>query len=238
LGTLIGYKIASGPDMKRILIITGNVDLAGELGSTLRQMGFACSTVDNVDSALEMTKHEAPDILLIDAEGISASSWYGIKSELTKIKADLSLPVIALMPKGILDGIASDFDIDDFVVRPFNFSELDARIRRLLNRTKGESAQDSVRGGDLVIDIDKCEVSVKGRLVVLTYKEYELLKFLMHHKGKVFTRESLLNEVWGYDYYGGDRTVDVHIRRLRSKIEDADHTFIETVRNIGYKFTG
>jgi two-component system alkaline phosphatase synthesis response regulator PhoP len=238
LGTLIGYKIASGPDMKRILIITGNVDLTGELGSTLRQMGFACSTVDNVDSALEMTKHEAPDILLIDAEGISASSWYGIKSELTKIKADLSLPVIALMPKGILDGIASDFDIDDFVVRPFNFSELDARIRRLLNRTKGESAQDSVRGGDLVIDIDKCEVSVKGRLVVLTYKEYELLKFLMHHKGKVFTRESLLNEVWGYDYYGGDRTVDVHIRRLRSKIEDADHTFIETVRNIGYKFTG
>ena len=75
-----------------------------------------------------------------------------------------------------------------------------------------------------------------GRLLALTFKEYELLKLLATNKGKVFTRESLLNEVWGYDYYGGDRTVDVHIRRLRSKIEDPTHTFIETVRNIGYKF--
>jgi DNA-binding response OmpR family regulator len=142
------------------------------------------------------------------------------------------------MPKEILDGVDSDFEIDDFVVRPFNLSELVARIRRILNRINNADNQDFIRRGDLVIDSAKCEVSVNGRLVVLTFKEYELLKFLMRHKGKVFTRQALLNEVWGYDYYGGDRTVDVHIRRLRSKIEDADHTFIETVRNIGYKFSG
>jgi two-component system alkaline phosphatase synthesis response regulator PhoP len=88
-----------------------------------------------------------------------------------------------------------------------------------------------------MIDPAKCEVSINGRLVVLTFKEYELLKVLISNRGKVFTRETLLNQVWGYDYYGGDRTVDVHIRRLRSKIEDATHTFIETVRNIGYKLS-
>jgi two-component system alkaline phosphatase synthesis response regulator PhoP len=224
--------------MKRILIIAGNVDSTGELDSALRQMGFDCSTADSADIAVEMAKHEAPDLVLLDAEGLSASSWYGIKSELPKIKSSANLPVIALMPKGILDGVDSDFDIDDFVVRPFSIPELVTRIKRILTRTKNDDGQDSVRHGDLVIDLAKCEVSIGGRLVILTFKEYELLKFLMRHRGKVFTRESLLSEVWGYDYYGGDRTVDVHIRRLRSKIEDADHTFIETVRNIGYKFTG
>jgi len=84
--------------------------------------------------------------------------------------------------------------------------------------------------------MDNCEVTVDGRLVTLTFKEYELLRFLASNRGRVFTRDVLLNEVWGYDYYGGDRTVDVHIRRLRSKIEDSTHIFIETVRNIGYRF--
>ena len=87
-----------------------------------------------------------------------------------------------------------------------------------------------------MIDLARCEVSVNDEPVLLTFKEYELLKFLASNKDRVFTRESLLNKVWGYDYYGGDRTVDVHIRRLRSKIEDSTHTFIETVRNVGYKF--
>ena len=96
--------------------------------------------------------------------------------------------------------------------------------------------EELIRCGDLVIDLAKCEVSLSGRLIPLTFKEYELLRFLASNRGRVFTREALLNKVWGYDYYGGDRTVDVHIRRLRSKIEDPTHTFIETVRNIGYKF--
>jgi two-component system alkaline phosphatase synthesis response regulator PhoP len=87
-----------------------------------------------------------------------------------------------------------------------------------------------------VIDSGKCEVLLGGKAIVLTFKEYQLLKFLAANKGKAFTREALLNKVWGWDYYGGDRTVDVHIRRLRSKIEDMNHSFIETIRNIGYRF--
>jgi DNA-binding response OmpR family regulator len=228
-----------GQVLKKILIVAGNAAGARELDSGLTQMGFACLTANSADIAVEMAKREALDVILVDVESLSASSWYSLKSEhLPKIKSAVNLPVIVLMPAGIFDGIDSDFDIDDFVVRPFNLSELVARIRRIFNRINNADNQDLVRRGDLVIDSAKCEVSVNGRLIVLTFKEYELLKFMMRHKGKVFTREALLNEVWGYDYYGGDRTVDVHIRRLRSKIEDADHTFIETVRNIGYKFSG
>jgi two-component system alkaline phosphatase synthesis response regulator PhoP len=201
-------------------------------------VGFDCSMADSVDNAFEMAKRKAPDVVIMDADCLSDSSWYGIQSELPKLKSSAHVPVMALMPSDILDGVDSDSDIDDFIVRPFRMPELITRINRILNRIKNNDNQDSLRRGDLMIDLAKCEVSVNGRLVVLTFKEYELLKFLMRHKGKVFSREALLSEVWGYDYYGGDRTVDVHIRRLRSKIEDADHTFIETVRNIGYKFTG
>ena len=225
--------------MKNILIIASNSAGAKELDSGLTQMGFTCSITNSANTAVDTIKGEAPDIVIVDADGLSPSDWSSLKSEqLPKIKSAVNLPVIALMPKEILDGVDSDFEIDDFVVRPFNLSELVARIRRILNRTNNADNQDFIRRGDLVIDSAKCEVSANGRLIVLTFKEYELLKFLMRHKGKVFTRQALLNEVWGYDYYGGDRTVDVHIRRLRSKIEDADHTFIETVRNIGYKFSG
>ena len=88
----------------------------------------------------------------------------------------------------------------------------------------------------MTIDLVKYEVTLENRVIELTFKEYELLLYLASNKGRVFTREALLNKVWGFDYFGGDRTVDVHIRRLRSKIEDSEHTFIDTVRNIGYRF--
>ena len=93
-----------------------------------------------------------------------------------------------------------------------------------------------IMSGDLAIDTASCEVSLGGRNIELTFREYELLRFLATNKGQVFPREALLNKVWKYDYLGGERTVDVHIRRLRSKIRDIDHNFINTVRNIGYRF--
>ncbi|MFA5148449.1 MAG: winged helix-turn-helix domain-containing protein, partial [Candidatus Omnitrophota bacterium] len=96
--------------------------------------------------------------------------------------------------------------------------------------------KDTIKAGDLLIDVSRYEVTVNGGKIELTFKEYELLKFLASNKGRVYSRDQLLDKIWGYDYYGGTRTVDVHIRRLRSKIEDRRHTFIETIRNIGYKF--
>jgi len=223
--------------MTRIVILKNNTDGAEELDSGLRQIGHSCKIVSSADMVLDLAKKGALDVLLIDANGLSASAWYNLKMEqVPRIRSVAPVPVIALLPSGTLDGIESALQIDDFIVRPFNLSELAARIRRVTNRANGN--QDLIRHGNLVIDTAKCEVTINDQPVALTFKEYELLKFLMRHRGKVFTRDTLLNEVWGYDYYGGDRTVDVHIRRLRSKIEDANHTYIDTVRNIGYRFSG
>ena len=141
-----------------------------------------------------------------------------------------------MVGKERLDGLDSDPNIDDFVITPCDVTELVLRIKRLLQKTNNTDSSEQIRYADLIIDLAKCEVSVGNRLVVLTFREYELLKFLASNRGRVYTREALLNKVWGHDYYGGDRTVDVHIRRLRSKIEDSSQNFIETVRNIGYRF--
>jgi DNA-binding response OmpR family regulator len=124
---------------------------------------------------------------------------------------------------------------DDFVLLPALPEELVARVRMAVKRRTPE-ASDVIRAGELVMDLANYRVSVGGRVVELTYKEYELLRFLMQNPEKVLTREALLKRVWGYDYFGGSRTVDVHIRRLRSKLEDRGHTFIETIRNVGYRF--
>ena len=106
----------------------------------------------------------------------------------------------------------------------------------LLWKHRRISGKNMIRHGKLMIDLEKYEVSLNGSTLTFTFKEYELLKFLATHPGKVFTRDVILNKVWGYDYYGGTRTVDVHIRRLRSKLEEGPQTYLETVRGVGYKF--
>jgi len=135
---------------------------------------------------------------------------------------------------------ASSFDpamgLDDFVATNAAPAELGLRIRQALWRRTGVDARNVLRCGDLEMDLANYTVQVGGQPVELTYKEYELLRFLAANADRVLNRETLLNRVWGYDFYGGARTVDVHIRRLRSKIEDRHHTFIETVRNVGYRF--
>jgi DNA-binding response OmpR family regulator len=127
-------------------------------------------------------------------------------------------------------------DADDFVRDGATAGELVARVRRILWKLARHDSSDVLQCGELVMDLANYTVHVAGRQVELTYKEYELLRFLAVNRDRVFSRESLLNNVWGYDFYGGARTVDVHIRRLRSKIEDRHLTFIETVRNVGYRF--
>jgi DNA-binding response OmpR family regulator len=114
--------------------------------------------------------------------------------------------------------------------------ELAARLRRAAWRRTGVDAANTLRGGALLVDLANYKVFVSDQAVNLTFKEFELLRFLMTNRGKVFTREALLNRVWGYEYFGGARTVDVHIRRLRSKIETGATVYIETVRNVGYRF--
>ncbi|MEE8419475.1 MAG: response regulator transcription factor, partial [Dehalococcoidales bacterium] len=119
---------------------------------------------------------------------------------------------------------------------PFDITELALRINQILHRTLSADGSEVIRSGPMVIDMISCDVTIYGKRVELTFREYELLRFLAGNKGRVFSREELLNRVWGYDYFGGDRTVDTHIRRLRSKTDDPNNSFIETVRNIGYRF--
>jgi DNA-binding response OmpR family regulator len=145
-------------------------------------------------------------------------------------------PLVLLARPDQLASIDATLPLDDFITAPVASDELALRLRRLLWRKTGLDEASIARAGDLVMDMANYKVYVGDAPVSLTYKEFELLRFLMVNRGKVFTREALLNRVWGYEYYGGARTVDVHIRRLRSKIETGADVYIETVRNVGYRF--
>jgi two-component system alkaline phosphatase synthesis response regulator PhoP len=211
-----------------IIIVTEDSAGVSKLHSELSKRGFSCSVTN--DGAKPLAKSHRPDLVLLAANGRTESPE--TKGLVREIKQEKGLPVIALIPRRALGTLGAESGLDDFVIEPWEADEVVARIKRTLR----QSGSDLIKCGDLVIDPAKCEVRLGCRVVSLTFKEYELLRFLAGNRGKVFTRDALLNRVWGYDYFGGDRTVDVHVRRLRSKIEDADHTFIETVRNIGYRF--
>jgi len=217
-----------------IFIIAEKSKTVTELRSGLIQNGFACSITSDGNEVIGQVAKQDPDLVLVEVDGHLVNS--GIRELCQRIKRERHLPIIALVCMETLDDIDGHLDVDDFISNPYNVRELILRAKRLLQRTNDIDSGELIRCGDLVIDLAKCEVTLEGKLVVLTFREYELLKFLASNRGRVFAREALLNKVWGYDYYGGDRTIDVHIRRLRSKIEDSGHTFIETVRNIGYRF--
>jgi DNA-binding response OmpR family regulator len=146
------------------------------------------------------------------------------------------LPFLMLLRPDQVTAFDPTWPVDDFLVVPVAPEELLLRLRRVIFSKTGIDDANSLRSGDLLLDLANYKVFVGGQTVNLTFKEFELLRFLMTNRGKVFTREALLNRVWGYEYYGGARTVDVHIRRLRSKIETGTTIYIETVRNVGYRF--
>lgn len=147
-------------------------------------------------------------------------------------------PLIAITTEGGLIAITSDWGIDEVILENAGPAEVDARIRLVISRLKGsdDSVNPEIERGDLVIDESAYSVKIKGQLIDLTFKEFELLKFLAQHPGRVFSRQQLLQEVWGFDYFGGTRTVDVHVRRLRAKLGPEYENFISTLRNVGYKF--
>jgi len=176
----------------------------------------------------------APDAIVIDL-GAAAEDPLA-QRYLEEAPGGESAPLIALVPPDRLETLDPAKPLDDFLLAGATAEELCARVRRVLYLRHGVDTRNTVKYGDLVMDLANYTVHISGRPVELTYKEYELLRFLATNRGRVFTRETLLNKVWGYDFYGGARTVDVHIRRLRAKIEDRHAPFIDTVRNVGYRF--
>jgi two-component system alkaline phosphatase synthesis response regulator PhoP len=220
--------------LSRVFIIANESEPIRNLKTDLTQIGLDCLIIPQNNQVNRQIAGQSPDLLLLDANEATIGS--DIWELAQKTRQERHIPVIALLPREKLNGFDLGTGIDDFVAKPWETIEVVTRIKRILRQKESTDGQDVIRCGDLVIDSVKCEVSLGGKPIVLTFKEYQLLKFLANNKGKVFTREALLNKVWGWDYYGGDRTVDVHIRRLRSKIEDMNHSFIETIRNMGYRF--
>lgn len=218
--------------MSSILIVAKENDIAGKIKAELTPSNFNCSISLYGDKLVERVIREVPELILLDLKG--TSGLVAMRELTDGNKIPRTIPIIVLMSADLLNNSAAIQGANDFIISPYNPGELILRVKRLIRKSTRDD--ELLRCDDLVIDLSNCEVRVGGKVVELTFKEYELLKFLAKDRGRVFSRETLLNKVWGYDYFGGDRTVDVHIRRLRSKIEIGDKSFIETVRNIGYRF--
>jgi DNA-binding response OmpR family regulator len=219
--------------MPSVLIVTDEPDYARKLQSELSRWGFSCFIAGTKDKIVVRVIREVPQLVIVDMNGEDSEAV--LKEVTSGSRIQRKVPVIALISTDGLESPANYAGVDDFVVQPYDSLELVVRANRLVQSSTNQ--EEILRCGALEINLANCEVRVKGKIIELTFKEYELLKFLAASKGRVFTREVLLNQVWGYDYFGGDRTVDVHIRRLRSKIEISGQVFIETVRNIGYRFS-
>jgi len=216
--------------LAQLLILTPAVDsevlpVLGLLSHRVRQLPATAS---------QLVNPPACDVMMIDARQDLA----GAKA-LCKIvgSTGLTSPLMLIVTEGALAAVNSDWGVDDVLLVTAGPAEVDARIRLAVGRRAGEQTSQKIRASGVVIDEASYSAKVNGRTLDLTFKEFELLRFLASHPSRVFTREQLLSEVWGYDYFGGTRTVDVHVRRLRAKLGELE-LLIGTVRNVGYRFTG
>jgi len=217
-----------------VLFVGQRGEEAEALARELEVSGYRVSLCPAGGAGDALTAGDPPDVLLVDLA--TAGEDPAIRRLWDEPATADSPVVIALVRREQFPHYDLPTSIDDFLALPAPAGELAARVRRALRRRRPEESDRVLHCGDLTIDLANYMVFVADRQVNLTYKEYELLRFLATNADTVFTRETLLNKVWGYDFYGGARTVDVHVRRLRSKIEDRYHSFIETVRNVGYRF--
>ena len=176
----------------------------------------------------------SPDVVLVDARRDLADARATCRLLRT---TGLNAPLLVVLAESGLIAVNNDWGFDDLLLCTAGPAEVEARLRLATGRLDTDSAAGNlIRAGDLTIDPDTYAARLKGRPLDLTYKEFELLRFLAQHPGRVFTRDQLLREVWGYDYFGGTRTVDVHVRRLRAKLGSEYEALIGTVRQVGYKF--
>lgn len=222
--------------IKRALII-GN-DIRGYQNVLLGLTRAECMPLmaANLAAATDLLNQEVTDLIALDLGPFLKTNAEARLFIQARKGGDHPQPVLGLVPTAEPEVTALFSAVDDLVLAPFRPAEIALRAGILLKRfSPADDSAEIIRCGKLVIDRARYEVTLDGGRLDLTFKEYELLRFLASRPGNVFTREILLDNVWGYDYFGGTRTVDVHIRRLRSKIE-ATTTFIETVRNVGYRF--
>ena len=228
--------------MGKVLMLTGSQDSAADILPSLSLLDHAVTVAPATPEAVlgAAATLSPPDAVLVDARHhlVKAKDLLG---QLTT--ADLGLPLLVVISEGAWAAITPEWGVDDVLLHTAGPGEVETRIRLAVGRTAAPAATVSpiepateVRSGELVIDETTYSARIRGFMLDLTFKEFELLKFLAQHPKRVFTRSQLLQEVWGYDYFGGTRTVDVHVRRLRAKLGSENEALIGTVRNVGYKF--
>jgi DNA-binding response OmpR family regulator len=222
--------------MSTLLLLTSTTQPSAEVLPALALLPHPVKILPAEGSALL----EAPQVDLVLIDGRRELAHARDLSRLIRTTGS-DAPVLMIVTEGGLAAVAADWGMDDVLLDHAGPAEVEARIRLALGRLAAARDADDpeahvIRSGEISVDEATYAAKLGGRPLDLTFKEFELLKYLVQHPGRVFTREQLLKEVWGYDYFGGTRTVDVHVRRLRAKLGPDHETLIGTVRNVGYRF--
>ena len=211
------------------------------LRCTLDSYGYATRVFDSAPQLLEAVREQLPDLILMDIMMPGMDGLQALRL-LKQERRTAGVPVIFLTAKSSeIDKVKGlDLGAEDYITKPFGLLELAARVRAALRRQPAEHRQHRLTGGDLVIDLDNHEVTQSGRHLDLTLKEYELLRILLSNSSRVVPRDELLGEIWGFDFVGETRTLDMHIKTLRAKLHDdvENPRYIKTIRSVGYKFIG
>ncbi|MDU4937261.1 MAG: response regulator transcription factor [Clostridium sp.] len=225
---------------EKVLIVDDEEHIVELLQFNLVNAGYKVITANNGLDALKKVKENKPDLLLLDIM-LPGMDGLDVCKEIKRDKETSKTSIIMLTAKSEeLDKILGlELGADDYITKPFSIRELLARVKAVLRRSNSDEISEEIYElGRLKVDFERHEVLISNEKVELTLKEFELLEILIKNKGKILRRETLLDKVWGYEYIGETRTVDVHIRYLRKKIEDDDKNpkFIETIRGVGYRF--
>jgi two-component system response regulator RegX3 len=225
--------------MTRILIVEDEESVLDPLELLLSKEGFTIETARDGREALEKFAKTNPDLILLDLMLPEVSGTEVCR----QIRAKSQVPIIMLTAKDTeVDKVVGlELGADDYVVKPYSKAELVARIKAVLRRNNADAFVNqggSISAGPVVIDVERHQVSINGESIALPLKEFELLEFLVRNSGRVLTRTQLIDRVWGSDYFGDTKTLDVHVKRLRAKIEKdpANPVYIQTIRGLGYKF--
>ena len=217
-----------------ILVIDDDRNILAIIEMYLRKAGYEVACCEQGDEALQLFRRVQPMLVVLDVMLPGMDGW----EVLGKLRAESEVPVIMLTAKGdTLDRIQGlDLGADDYIVKPFDAKELLARIKAVLRRSGQSENEKCVEFEGLTISLDNYSVTLDGKQIEMPPKEIELLFFLAAREGKVFTREQLLEQVWGFDFFGDSRTVDVHVKRIREKLGERDAWQLKTVWGVGYKF--
>lgn len=221
----------------KVLIVDDDENIVELIRLYLEKEGFATVTANNGLKAVELFKSEAPSIVILDVMMPEMDGWQVCR----EIRRVSNIPIIMLTAKGeTFDKVLGlELGADDYMVKPFETKELIARVKAVLRRSEAKetTAEKEIVFPGLMINLSNYELKINGEITEIPPKELELLYFLASNPNRVFTREQLLEEVWGFDYFGDSRTVDVHIKRLREKLEGVEANWqLKTVWGVGYKF--